>query len=78
MPYIPAPEKLPGFPNARRTEPKSQRRRWIDADAGRIIEWDYRHGAVEVYDKQGHHLGEYDPDTGIRQKDPVPGRRIEP
>jgi hypothetical protein len=31
-----------------------------------------------VYDKQGHHLGEYDPDTGNRRNDPVPGRRIEP
>jgi hypothetical protein len=75
--YIPAPDRLPGFPLARRTEPKSQRRRWLD-EGGHILEWDYQHGAVEMYDSRGRHLGEFDPDSGTRQKGPDRARRIEP
>ncbi|MQT72046.1 toxin, partial [Pseudomonas sp. FSL R10-0071] len=30
--------------------------RWKVSD-GRILEWDYQHGAVEMYDKRGNHLG---------------------
>lgn len=75
--YIPPPRELEGFPKARRTEPKGQRRRWVDED-GRILEWDYQHGAVEMYDVRGRHLGEFDPKTGDRRKEPDPSRRIEP
>jgi Cytotoxic len=77
MPYVPAPEGLPGFPDARRVEPKNQRRRWSDR-RGRIFEWDYQHGTVEVYDRRGRHLGEFDPGTGARRKGPDRARRIEP
>jgi len=77
MPYVPAPEKLPGFPNAERAEPKSRRRRWIDPK-GRILEWDYQHGTVEVYDRRGRHLGEFDPTSGRRLKGPDRTRRAEP
>jgi len=40
-------------------------------------EWDYQHGGVEKYDKRGHHLGEYDPDTGAITKEGDPGRCME-
>jgi hypothetical protein len=77
LPYVPAPESLPGFPETQRTTPKSHRRRWIDAD-GKIYEWDYQHGRVEVYDARGRHLGEFDPETGRRLQEPDRARRIEP
>ncbi len=38
---------------------------------------DYQHGSVEKYDKVGHHLGEYDADTGEQTKPPT-NRRVEP
>lgn len=77
MAYIPAPERLPGFPDAERTEPKGRRRRWIDGE-DRILEWDYQHGTVEMYDRRGRHLGEFDPNSGQRLKPPDRTRRIEP
>ncbi|WP_223480656.1 MULTISPECIES: colicin E3/pyocin S6 family cytotoxin [unclassified Pseudomonas] len=49
------------------------RRRWKDRK-GRIYEWDSENGRVELYDKQGKHLGEFNPDTGERTKDAEPGR----
>jgi len=51
--------------------------RWKD-DQGRIYEWDYRHGGVEAYDPRGRHLGEFDPNTGLRTKPPDPARTIQP
>jgi hypothetical protein len=76
VPYVPPPEDLEGFPRARRADPKGRRRRWKD-DEGRIFEWDYQHGTVEMYDRRGRHLGEFDPDTGRILKGPDPARRIE-
>lgn len=35
----------------------NERKRWKD-DKGNIYEWDYQHGAVEKYNKNGTHLGE--------------------
>jgi hypothetical protein len=52
------------------------RHRWKLPD-GTILEWDYRHGRVEKYDRQGHHLGEFDPDTGGRTK-AATNRKVEP
>lgn len=81
MAYVQAPRLLPAFPNARRVKPKTgkpngKRARW--KDSSRIYEWDYQHGSVEVYDSQGRHLGQFDPDTGDREKPPDPSRRVEP
>jgi hypothetical protein len=53
------------------------RARWKGKD-GTIYEWDSRHGAVEVYDRRGRSLGEYDPNTGQQTKGPDPTRRVEP
>ncbi|PSS59020.1 colicin E3/pyocin S6 family cytotoxin [Pseudomonas sp. BBP2017] len=78
--YHPAPKGLTAFPDAVRDSPKSsvqgggkKRSRWKDRK-GKIYEWDSQHGAVEIYDKQGNHLGEFDPDTGEMTKPPKPGR----
>ena len=81
--YVPPPEDdvLPAFPNAERVRAKTwfaggKRRRWKDGKY--IIEWDYRHGNVELYDLSGRHLGEYDPNTGEQVKPAVPSRTVEP
>jgi hypothetical protein len=82
--YIPPPNSLPGFPDAREAKRKTPikgvpgklRKRWMDSD--RILEWDSRHGRLEVYDRWGKHLGEFDPETGKQLKAPVPGRVIKP
>jgi len=79
--YEPPPKTLPAFPdaiNAKRTTPFAGglRRRW-KAPAGRIIEWDYQHGKIEVYDKNGKHQGEFDPNTGEQTKPAEPDRNIE-
>jgi hypothetical protein len=57
--YVKAPDLLPAFPDASRVRPKGRRRRWQDR-RGLIYEWDSRHGAVEIDDDLGRHIGEYD------------------
>lgn len=49
--HKPAPKKLPGFPDAEKVKSKDPNRtRWKNPD-GKILEWDKRHGDVEVYNK---------------------------
>ena len=73
--YTPPPKSLPGFPGATKTKPVGGRPRWINPD-GDILEWDRQHGDVERYNKQGNkHKGSYDPETGKKTKEPVPGRK---
>jgi hypothetical protein len=81
--FHPAPKGLTAFPDAVKVVFKTKvqggggtRRRWKDGK-GRIYEWDSQHGAVEMYDKQGKHLGEYDPLTGEQTKPAKPGRKVE-
>lgn len=78
--YHPAPDELPAFPDAKWAKAKAsvqgggkKRSRWKDSK-GRIYEWDSQHGTVELYDKQGKHLGEFDPETGVQTKSADPGR----
>lgn len=53
------------------------RKRWINDD-GCILEWDYQHGKVEKYSKNGRkHLGEFDPVIGEKTKDADPTRKVE-
>lgn len=75
--YVAAPARLLAFPDAVRARPKGGRRRWKDP-AGRLYEWDGRHGTLEVYDPFGRHLGEFDHRTGRPLKPANPRRRIEP
>ena len=42
----------------------------------RYYEWDYTHNDIEVYDKDGFHLGSMDPVTGEMYKPAVKGRKI--
>lgn len=67
--YTSAPKTLPGFPNASPAKSKNKnRKRWID-DNGDILEWDYKHGEVEKYDKTGKkHKGAFNPRTGEKKK----------
>jgi len=44
----------------------------------RFYEWDYTHGDIEVYDRNGKHLGSMDPKTGKMYKPAEPGREIKP
>ncbi len=72
--YTPPPKDLPGFPGARPAKPLGNRKRWTDSD-GNILEWDSRHGEIEMYDRTGKtHKGGFDPKTGNQISDPKPGR----
>ena len=81
--YHPAPKGLSAFPDATPAKQKTRvkgrgtRMRWKTKD-GQILEWDYQHGAVEMYDKRGRHLGEFDADTGEQNNPADSKRRIEP
>jgi len=82
--YVPAPSALPGFPDAIRAKRKTsvqggggRRKRWKTAK-GLILEWDSQHGAVEMYDKHGRHLGEFDLLTGEQTKAADKARSVEP
>ncbi|WP_024658624.1 colicin E3/pyocin S6 family cytotoxin [Pseudomonas syringae USA007] len=82
--YHPAPTSLPGFGDAVKAKRKTTvqnggglRKRWKTAK-GLILEWDSQHGAIEMYDKRGKHLGEFDPGTGTQTKDADPKRSVEP
>jgi hypothetical protein len=78
--YHRPPLALPAFPDALPVKSKSsvqgggsKRSRWKDRK-GRIYEWDSKTGAIEKYDSQGKHLGEFNHETG-EQIDPAkPGR----
>ncbi|WP_213941059.1 colicin E3/pyocin S6 family cytotoxin [Pseudomonas sp. dw_612] len=79
--YYDDPETLPAFPDTTRVKSKAsvqgggkKRARWLDRK-GRIYEWDSKSGAVEMYDKLGNHLGEFNHLTGERTKDAKPGRK---
>ena len=77
--------RFPGFPDLRKVRAKtpyqgggSLRPRWKDSE-GNIYEWDAQHKAFEKYDPSGRrHFGQFDPETGVMQKGPEPGRAVEP
>jgi hypothetical protein len=82
--YITPPKRLEAFPDAMRAQPRTPRQggggmraRWKTGD-GKILEWDYQHGTVEIYDKRGRHLGEFDASTGKQVKPPNPRYKVEP
>lgn len=82
--YHPKPNSLPAFPDAKWAKAKTSvqgggaiRPRWKSRD-GTIYEWDFQHGAVEVYNKRGKHLGEYNHETGAQNKPADPTRKVEP
>lgn len=82
--YYPAPKGLIAFPDATKAQRKTPlkgggglRKRW-KTSKGKIFEWDSQHGTVEMYDKRGRHLGEYDPVTGKQTKPADNSRSVEP
>ena len=80
--YITPPETLAALPGARKSRPKGpgnkRRRRWVDDRTGRIFEWDYQHGTVEMFDGRGNHMGGFDPQTGVQTKHADRTRSTEP
>lgn len=79
----PAPGELLAFPDTYPVPSKTsvkgggkRRARWLDSK-GRIYEWDYMHGTVEQYTKQGKHLGEFNAETGERLSEADPERRTQ-
>jgi RHS repeat-associated protein len=48
----------------------------IRTDGENYYTYDRRHGEIEVFDKQGRHLGTKNAQTGAWEKPPVPGRRL--
>jgi hypothetical protein len=79
--HHPAPNGLTAFPDAEKVKSKTnvkgggaERKRWKDRK-GRNYEWDSMHGTVEIYDKQGKHLGEFNPDTGAQLEEAISKRR---
>ncbi|MCC4225979.1 S-type pyocin domain-containing protein [Vibrio campbellii] len=84
--YIPAPKgspPLPAFPDAIKAKKKTSvqgggklRERWKDKK-GRIYEWDSQHGKVEIYTKNGKHIGEFDHISGEQTKEADPSRKVE-
>ncbi|APV41134.1 toxin [Pseudomonas frederiksbergensis] len=79
--HHPAPKGLAAFPDAVKVKSKTnvkgggaERKRWKDRK-GRIYEWDSMHGTVEIYDRQGKHLGEFDPETGVQLEKALSKRR---
>jgi hypothetical protein len=82
--YHPAPTGLAAFPNATKAPRKTAvkgggglRRRW-KTPKGLIFEWDSQHGTVEMYDKRGRHIGEFNPTTGEQTKPADSTRKVEP
>ena len=83
MAHIIPPRYLKAFSDAKSVKSKTfipntnkRRRRWKDANY--IYEWDYQHGTVEKYNRNGKHLGEYNPLTGEKLKPADLKRTIEP
>jgi len=83
MAHIIPPKYLKAFSEAKLVKSKTsisngsgKRKRWEYSKY--IYEWDYQHGTVEKYSKNGRHLGEYDPSTGEQIKPADPKRTIEP
>ncbi|MFJ4587232.1 toxin [Pseudomonas moraviensis] len=81
--YHRPPVSLPAFPDTYPVKSKSsvqggggKRSRWKDRK-GRIYEWDSKTGAIELYNKQGKHLGEFNHETG-EQIDPADPERWTP
>ncbi|WP_296254245.1 MULTISPECIES: colicin E3/pyocin S6 family cytotoxin [unclassified Pseudomonas] len=69
---------MSAFPDAFPVKSKSsvqggggKRSRWKDKK-GRIYEWDSQHGAVEIYDSHGKHLGKFNPELANKPKEQSP------
>lgn len=80
--YHPVPKILQAFSEFQAVKRKTPvqgggglRKRWKHR-SGEILEWDSRHGALEKFDKHGHHLGEYDPASGRQLKPADKARSI--
>jgi hypothetical protein len=55
---------------------KGGQKRWRSVDGERVYTWDALHGEIEVFNKQGRHLGSLNAVTGTLIKEAVRGRHI--
>lgn len=55
----------------------AERKVWKSRDGKRLYTWDSLHGEIEVFNKQGRHLGSANPLTGLLIKPAVKGRRLD-
>ena len=69
-PENPTWKELKPFRGKTRTNGKTGKKK-------RYYEWDHTHKDVEVYDRNGNHLGSMDPKTGRMTKPSVKGRTID-
>lgn len=69
------PEKLVGFPEAVRIKSKGTRPRYKNGNE--YLEYDSMHDTVEVYNKNGKHIGEFDHITGNKISNAINGRKID-
>jgi hypothetical protein len=72
---VPRPD--PCFLDDQEKVSRDGRPRWRNPDGSRLYEWDDLHGEIEVYDRRGYHLGALNAVTGVQEKDPKKGRRID-
>jgi hypothetical protein len=75
LPSVPRPS--PCFLDQMVKVPRRGVQRWRNEGGDRYYEWDEMHGEIEVYDRRGWHLGTLNAVTGVKEKDPVKGRRID-
>ena len=66
-----APSQSPIWQNAEHHRGRVRRN-----ERGQLMEWDYRHGEIELYDRNRRHLGAVDAVTGEFVKPPEPGRTL--
>ncbi|HEX9466030.1 MAG TPA: colicin E3/pyocin S6 family cytotoxin [Alphaproteobacteria bacterium] len=71
---IPKPSILDGFEYLGF---KGGQKLWRSQDGRRYYTWDALHGEVEVFNKDGRHLGVVDPISGLGIKGAVRGRTID-
>jgi RHS repeat-associated protein len=76
--YFPLPAeyktKLPIFKGSKRLKHKNGARPSWDIGKGRHAEWDFQHGELELYDKNGNHLGAFNPKNGEKLKEGIKKR----
>lgn len=76
MSYIPIPK--PSFLDEQEfLGVKHDQKLWRSNDRKRYFTWDGLHGEIEVFNKQGYHMGSIDPTTELKRKGPVRGRRLD-
>lgn len=73
----PIPRRPPDFLDTQVRIKWTGGQRWRSPDGARIWTWDSLHGEIEGFTRRGYHVGVFDPKTGARIGEAIPGRRID-